>query len=386
MAMVDYPIGAMPPCKRPWTSGALQASCPAMLTRLRVRDFRCFESVGLDLHPRLNAFTGRNAQGKTSLLEAICVLMRLQSPRTSSKGDWIRFGATSCALEGQAAEVALRYTQTATARRLAVEGGACSKTDEYLRHAALIVWMDHADMNLTRGSAEHRRKFLDFAAAQIFPEYRESLKAYERVLRSRNYLLKKDDRISWRQVEAYNEVLARHAATLRAARQALIQFLLPHVERLHHELSGGSERAGLRYMPGYQEEDLAVELTARRADEERTRVTVAGPHRDDLELHLNDRPAGVFGSEGQQRSLSVALKVAQALVLHEQMGQPPLILLDDVFGELDKSRRRAVLRALPAQSQIFVTTTSLDWAEQESWDGAHWEVEEGRVRALRGEP
>lgn len=109
-------------------------------------------------------------------------------------------------------------------------------------------------------------------------------------------------------------------------------------------------------------------------------MTVAGSHRDDLELNLNDRPAGVFGSEGQQRSLSVALKVAQALVLREQMGQPPLILLDDVFGELDKSRRRAVLRSLPEQSQIFVTTTSLDWAEQEAWDGAHWEVEEGHVR------
>ena len=350
-----------------------------MLKSLRVRDFRCLEKLELELHPHVNLFTGRNAQGKTSVLEAICVLMRLQSPRTSAKAEWIRFDAASCALEGIWQDALLRYTQTATARRLAVQGAVCPRMDDYLRQSARIVWMDHADMNLTRGSAEHRRRYLDFAAGQIYPEYREALRAYERVLRSRNFLLKRDAAIPWRQVDAYSEVLHRHASVLRRSRAELVAALVSPAGDVQQTLSAGDEKLGLQYLPGYEAEHLGEELFSFRAEEERLRSTVVGPHRDDLGFLLNGRDATSYASEGQQRSLSVALKVAQARVLEDRLGAAPLLLLDDVFGELDRHRRQALLSALPPASQIFITTTSLDWLDQTPLEAWHWQVQRGAL-------
>jgi len=350
-----------------------------MLKTLRLRDFRCLENLGLELHPRMNVFSGRNAQGKTSILEAICVLMRLQSPRSSDKKEWIRFDAGSCLIEGLLGETTLRYTQTETARRLAVQGTACSRMDAYMPHTALIVWMDHADMNLTRGSGEHRRRFLDFAAAQVFPEYRESLRAYERVLRSRNFLLKRDVVISWKQVDAYAAVMTRHADVLRRCRADLTDAMRADAHSVQAELSGGDEGLEVRFAPGFSSSDLGEELKTLRAEEERQRSTAIGPHRDDLEFTINGRDAASFGSEGQQRTLSVAMKVAQSRVLKERMGRAPLLLVDDVFGELDRHRRQAFLRALPQDSQIFITTTSMDWLDEGTFDGRIWEVRAGKV-------
>ncbi len=350
-----------------------------MLSRLFLRDYRCFATATLALHPRVNIFYGRNAQGKTSLLEAVCVLMRLQSPRTSTKSEWIRFEASTSLIEGTVNDVDLRYAQNATVRRLAVSGAVCTRSDEYLKNTALIVWLDHADMNLVRGGAEHRRRFLDFAAAQMFPEYRDALKAYERSLRSRNYLLKRDDVIPWKQVDAYAVLLQKHGSVLRRCREALLTALEPHVVAVQQHLSGNTEVAALSYARGYEGDDLAAVLHERRAEEERSRSTVAGPHRDDVTLEINARAASAFASEGQQRTLCLALKIAQARVLKEARGQAPLLLMDDIFGELDKARRQAVLTALPPESQIFITTTFLDWMEQTTLNGHCYEVSNGAV-------
>lgn len=348
-----------------------------------VRDFRCFGTAELSLHPRVNVFVGRNAQGKTSLLEAICVLMRLQSPRTSSKGDWVRFDASTVVVEGTFLETPLRYAQNTTARRLAVDGAVCTRSDDYLRSTARVVWMDHADMNLVRAGAAHRRRFLDFAAAQMFPEYREALKSYERALRSRNYVLKRDAVIPWKQADAYAELLGRHGAVLVRCRAALAAALQPHAEEALHHLSSQTERAGLDYLKGFQGEDLVADLASRREEEQRSRSTVAGPHRDDLSLTINGRDASAFASEGQQRSLCLSMKIGQAKVLEESCGRPPLLLMDDIFGELDKERRQAVLSSLPAASQIFITTTFLDWLEQAHLDGTCFEVRAGAVAEAR---
>jgi DNA replication and repair protein RecF len=332
-----------------------------MLSRITVRDFRCIEHADLGLRAPLTFLVGKNAQGKTSLLEAICVLMRLQSPRTSSRAEWMRFGAGSCLVEGRWHDTSLRYAQTAHARRLAVNGVVCARSADYFRSTALIVWMDHSDMNLARGGAEHRRRLLDFAAAQLFPEHLPALRHYERALRARNFLLKRDAVIQWRQVDAYGESLAEHARVIRAGRAELVRRMREWIAASHTALSGGAEVAAVDYACGYSGEDLREELLAMRGEETRARVTAAGTHRDDLLILINGRGAAAFGSEGQQRSVCLALKLAQARVLQEAKGEPPLLLLDDVFGELDAGRRRALLEQLPAGTQAVVTATSADW-------------------------
>jgi DNA replication and repair protein RecF len=351
-----------------------------MLTRLTVRDFRCLASVEVEPHPRLTVVVGRNAQGKTSFLEAACVLLRLQSPRTSARGDWLRFGAESCLVEGAWDQTILRHTQTNSARRLAVDGASCGRAADYLAASALVVWMDHADMSLARGGAEHRRRHLDFAAAQLFPDYLPALRQYERALRARNFLLKRDARIAWAQVDAYGSILDRQAGVISRSRRELVRRMQPWIAEAQARLSGAAESAAAEYQPGFEGESLEAALEALREVETRTRQTAAGTHRDELRLFVGGREAAAFASEGQQRTLSLALKLAQARVLEAASGAAPLLLLDDVFGELDPERRRALLEYLPRDSQKIVTTTFLDWMKDESPDGFVLEAGAGRVR------
>lgn len=351
-----------------------------MLSDLLLRDFRCFTECRVPLHPETTLFIGRNAQGKTSLMEAACVLLRLQSPRTSQKGELIRLGATTMLVEGTLNGKKMRCAQSATARRLAIDGAVCGRSGDYLAQSGLVVWMDHRDMNLLRGGAEHRRRYLDFAASQMFPDYLKALRGYERAVRGRNYVLKRDAVIQWRQADAFARVMDEFAQVLRDRRQSLIESIRPHVAKVHHDLSTGAEVVEVSYVPGFSGASLAEELASRREEEGRNRQTAAGPHRDDLTLTLNGLDASTYASEGQQRSAALALKVAQARVLEETAGKPPLLLLDDVFGELDAQRRRALLGLLPPGTQKIITTTTLDWARDEVVSGMVYGVEAGVVR------
>ena len=350
-----------------------------MLNRLMVRDFRCLAHADVEPHPQMTLITGRNAQGKTSLLEAVCVLMRLQSPRTSSRSEWMRFDAQSCLIEGAWNKALLRYTQTHSARRLAIDGAVCARNGDYLANTALVVWMDHADMNLVRGGAEHRRRYLDFAAAQLFPEYLDALRQYDRALRARNFLLKRDAVIQWRQVDAYAALLDKHARVIRRCRAELIKQMQPWIHDAQKRLSGVNEPANAIYVAGYAGETLQEALHDLRDEESRTRQTGAGTHRDEIMLTVNELDAAKFASEGQQRTLSLSLKLGQARALEQGRGMAPLLLLDDIFGELDPNRRRALLDFLPQNSQTMITTTSLDWMDIAVAGAAVWEVEAGAV-------
>ncbi len=352
-----------------------------MLERLLARDFRCFTEAVLEPHPETTLLVGRNAQGKTSLLEAACVLMRLQSPRTATRTDLIRFGSTACVMEGRWGGHTLRCGLSPTARRLAVDGAVCGRSADYMKNTAVIVWMDHGDMNLIRGSGEHRRRFLDFAAAQIAPDYLHALQGYTRALRSRNHVLKRDAVIHWRQADAYARIMDGFHQILTHQRRQLIESLAPHAREVLATLSLGQEEVELRYAPGCEGESLFETLLAARPDEERTRTTAAGAHRDDFTVMINTRPADAFASEGQQRSLSLALKLSQARALEQARGQPPLLLIDDVFGELDPARRRALLAGLPRGSQKIITTTHLDWAGDLDAAFAVFQVEGAQVAA-----
>ncbi len=351
-----------------------------MLTDLLLRDFRCFDECRVTLHPEMTVFVGRNAQGKTSIMEAACVLLRLQSPRTSNRGEVIRLGAKTMLIEGALGDRKLRCAQSAKVRRLAVDGAVCGRSAEYLGHSGLVVWMDHRDMNLLRGGAEHRRRYLDFAASQIFPDYLKALRGYERALRGRNHVLKRDAIIGWRQADAFAKVMDEFARVLVSRRGELVQMLQPHVTRIHAELSGSSEHGVTNYAPSLSGGGLFETLMLLRDEEQRTRQTAAGPHRDDLDLAINDLDATSYASEGQQRSFALSLKIAQAHALEQTAGQPPLLLLDDVFGELDVHRRRALLRLLPPGTQKIITTTNLDWAQGAVVPGMVYAVEGARVK------
>ena len=334
-----------------------------MLSQIKLRDFRCYEALEVELVPGAQFFTGDNAQGKTSILEAVGVLLRLASPRSSTLTPLIRHDARGFALQGHWGTRQMQFYFNPERRKLALDGVEQSGTAEYLR-VARLVYFSNTDVELVRGSADARRRFLDYLGSQIEPLYRSNLRAYERALRSRNRLLKSYP-VRWREVEAYDTPLLESGQLLTRLRRSLVEELLPWAARAQETIRSATapsaaEGLVLEYQSG-SGEDFPARLAETREEEARLRQTVVGPHRDDLLLRLGGQAAGVYGSEGQQRTLALALKLAQAGLLESVWKQPPLLLLDDIFGELDPTRRNALFTALPAGAQMLVTTTHLDW-------------------------
>ncbi len=333
-----------------------------MLRDLQLRNFRCFESMAVEFGPGFTFIVGPNGRGKTTLLEAACVLLRLQSQRSSSLAPAVRAGQRSFVLSGHADEHLLQFFYSALRRKVAFDGIEQRDPAEYLRLVRVVSFANH-DLDLIRGPAEIRRRYLDFVGTQLDARYRPALRTYERALRSRNALLKSAHPRP-RELEAYTEPLVRAGTLLRGMRTEIVRRLAPAAAASQGAISGGHESLTLEYAPGC-EKDFAAHLARTRAEEERLRLTTVGPHRDDLRLLVEEMPAAQFASEGQQRTSALALKLAQAGLFAEDSPAPPLLLIDDIFGELDAQRRNALLAHLPDESQKLVTATSLAWREGE---------------------
>ncbi len=349
-----------------------------MLADLQVRNFRCFESLGVEFSPGYNFFIGQNGQGKTSILEAACVLLRLQSQRCPTLGPIVRFGEKSFCVSGRVANHFLEFRYSPFRRKIAFDQVEQRSLDEYLR-AARVVSFANTDIELVRGGSETRRRYLDFLGAQIDPTYRPTLRAYERALRSRNALLKSPQPRP-RELAAYDPPLLEHGAKLSAMRARLVQRLAPLATAAHREISVTGERLEVEFSPG-NGDDFAHDLANSRAQEARLRQTVVGPHRDDLRILVEAKAANQFASEGQQRTVALALKIAQSRIFMMEEGTPPLLLIDDIFGELDPARRNSLLQHLPAEAQKLVTATTTQWVEN-GLEGPVSELKDGQF--IRG--
>jgi DNA replication and repair protein RecF len=331
-----------------------------MLRDLQLRNFRCFESRAMEFTSGFNFIVGPNGRGKTTILEAACVLLRLQSQRAPSLAPAVRAGQRSFVLSGHVDEHLLQFYYRPLRRKIAFDAVEQRELGEYLSLVRVVSFANH-DLELVRGPAELRRRYLDFIGSQIDPRYRPALRRYERALRSRNALLKSaTPRL--RELAAYTEPLLEAGSLLRTLRADIVRRLAPGAERSQREISQSKESLRLEYAPG-AEDDFAAHLERSQAEEIRLRLTTVGPHRDDLRLLVENRPAAQFSSEGQQRTTVLALKLAQAKIFHQQEGAAPLLLIDDIFGELDQSRRNALLQHLPNEAQKLVTATSLAWRE-----------------------
>jgi DNA replication and repair protein RecF len=269
----------------------------------------------------------------------------------------IRHEQRGFVLDGHFGAAHMQFYYGRQRRKLALDSVEQKSAAEYLR-LARVVWFGNDDIALVRGAAEMRRRFLDFAAVQFDGGYRTQLRAYEKALRSRNHLLKQPSP-RWREIAAFDGPLVEAGSHLAAARSHLVESLQPHASAAHHAISGGAEKLALRVAPGF-DGDFSNALAEARNEDARLRQTTAGPHRDDLALTLNGTAAD-FGSEGQQRSIVLALKLGLATLLEAHTGAPPVLLIDDVFGELDIARRNALLAHLPQNSQRIITTTHTDW-------------------------
>jgi DNA replication and repair protein RecF len=350
--------------------------------RLEVRDLRNIREVSVELEPGLNVFVGRNAQGKTSLLEAVALLARGRSFRTERVQQIIRRGADATRASGlvvapERHPACLEVEVSSAGRRWRIDGGDVTASRYQGRMDAVVYSTDR--LRIVHGPMRERRSFLDRGAAALSPPYRRVLREYERVVRQRNACLDRGGR----DLPAWDERLVEIGASLRHRRAG-------YASRLQAALAVGYRPQGEAYevvlaqAPEADEaalrQGLAAELTSRYRDEQRARRTLVGPHRDVVQLNIDGVDAALHASSGQARSLLLALALATLEVYRSEHGASAVALLDDLDSELDEPRAAELCREVAARGQALVTTAHPGWARRLGL-GRIFSVDEGRVTA-----
>jgi DNA replication and repair protein RecF len=354
------------------------------LAHLRLRDFRNYARLDADFAPGFNLLLGDNAQGKTNILEAVYLVATLRSFRGVGGAQMLRHGQKGCFVGSTIVSQGEHETKmywSPRERSLALDGRPVKKLTDYLGVLRTVVFCTE-DLLVVKGPARGRRRFMDLLLTQTHRAYLPLIQRYALALRSRNALLKRNF-MDPDALEGFSRELIAAGNEILRFRSELVPRFAPYAIEAHGRIAGG-EALELRYCPGVKG-DFQVELAQSRDRELSCRSTIVGPHRDDLELVIGGKPAALFGSEGQKRTVATALKMAQAEYLTGLHGMPPGLLIDDVMGELDAKRRSGLLpllqRANEACGQVFMTATEENWPRELGVDLKRWAVRAGTLLA-----
>ena len=370
---------------------------------LSLTDFRSYEQVDLDFEPGITALVGPNGQGKTNLVEALGYLATLDSHRVGTDAPLVRAGAERAVVraavvrDGRETRVEVEITP-GKANRARLGGSPVPRAREILGTLRTVLFAPE-DLAIVKGDPSERRRFLDELLVSRAPRYSAVRSDYDRVLKQRNALLKtagaarRSGGGALRTLDVWDAHLATAGAALLAGRLELVDALSPLVDKAYTTVSHGGAVAGLAYSSSLPDDSLAsrdrdvlaaalaAAVAAARESELDRGVTLVGPHRDDLVLTLGDLPARGYASHGESWSLALALRLASYDLLRSDGGEPVLIL-DDVFAELDVSRREQLADLVAPAEQVLVTAAvAADVPEQLT--GARYDVASGEVNRVR---
>ena len=342
------------------------------LDRIELRNFRNYEEVSLDFDPGVNLIVGRNAQGKTNLLEAIGYLGSGKSFRAQRTAEMIRFGADFAEIQGsifsQERQQSLRWLLFAGSRpRQIFRSGVKKKAAADIAGVLQTVLFCPEDLMVLKSGASQRRRLGDMALCQLRPNYEAALAEYNRILETKSRILK--DRFDNPAVEAilpeYDQRLCQVGALLISYRARFYEGLGKAAAGYHGHFSGGNEEFSLQYKTvstvtdpfapvSVLNENLQAHLERHRRAELETAQCLTGPHKDDFDVTLSGLSVKTYGSQGQTRTAAISLKLAQRELMKRESGEEPLLLLDDVLSELDPARQDFVLNQIDS-GQVFIT-------------------------------
>ncbi|MEZ5144481.1 MAG: DNA replication/repair protein RecF [Acidimicrobiales bacterium] len=337
------------------------------LRRLWLRDFRSYAEAEVPFGPGLTAIVGANGEGKTNLLEAIAYLATLGSFRGAPTEALVRTGATEAVVraegEREGRQVLVEAEVAAGGRgRVQVNKQRLRRARDLLGYVRVTVFSPD-DLELVKGGPEQRRRYLDATLVALHPRHDAVQRDLERILRQRNALLRQAGGRLTAEVETtldvWDDKLATTGAALAHARQALVDDLGPLLAAAYVQVARRDTPVTATYRGAWQEAGLATALADARRDDLRRGVTTVGPHRDELGLRIDGLPARTHASQGEQRSLAWALRLASHLLVRDAVGSAPVLLLDDVFSELDPGRSQGLLDGLPAGQTVLTTAGGL---------------------------
>lgn len=369
------------------------------LRRLKTENFRNLAAVDLVPGPGVNVIYGENAQGKTNLIEAIYLLTGQKSFRAAKESDYLRFGTGVARIEAEFTcqnrekTAALAFGNKKLAWLSGVECTPGELTGEFL-----AVVFSPGELALIQEGPAERRAFLDGAISQVMPRYTATLAAISRILLQRNTLItdmQKSGNTAMMEplLETWDRSLARAAFSVCHARARFLRRLAPPAAEIYRDICKREDQPfSLTYQPSIPapggcdwadmtpaegEAHIRAALAAARSEDYKNYCTTIGPHRDNMEVSIAGISARSFGSQGQQRSCALALKLAQCRVMEETLGEAPIILLDDVLSELDKTRREYFLHG-KHPGQVFITCCDRN-AARTLGDGAAFRMKEGQL-------
>lgn len=338
---------------------------------LNLKNYRNCENVSLDFPKRKTLIIGKNAQGKTNILESIYFLSGLKTPRTSVVSDLIKFGTNSCEinanLERNNTEIELDFLYNIEKKRELKINKVKSQPRDF-KQCLKTVLFSTKDLLLLRGTPQDRRDWLDRAISQIYSAYDERLSKYDKIRVQKNNLLK-NDCIDNTLLDIYNEQLVITGANIILLRQKFLKEI-QQIASSKHKIISDSEEFSLNYTCPKEEineicEYLKNELEQRKNEEIARHQSCVGPHRDDIEFKINGIDAVKFASQGQQRTLVLALKLGELQIIKEKTGYSPILLLDDVLAELDEVRQNYLLKSIDDDVQTIITSVDTLLFEEE---------------------
>ncbi|MGM0219033.1 DNA replication/repair protein RecF [Enterococcus sp. AZ126] len=347
------------------------------LNEIEVQHYRNYDGLTLDFPKTLNIFLGENAQGKTNLLESIYVLAMTRSHRTSNEKELVHWDSDSAKISGviekKTGTIPLEIIISNKGRKTKVNHIEQKRLSSYIGQLNVILFAPE-DLSLVKGSPQLRRKFIDMELGQVNPIYLYDLVQYQSVLKQRNQYLKQlaekkqSDHIY---LDILTEQLAEFGGKVLFARLEFIKKLEHWANLLHKKISHEKEELAIEYFSSipldkehFSLEEIQKQLLQSLLDNRKRELfkanTFLGPHRDDLIFNVNGQNVQTYGSQGQQRTTALSVKLAEIDLMYSETGEYPVLLLDDVMSELDNERQLHLLETIEGKVQTFLTTTSLD--------------------------
>ena len=367
------------------------------IKQIQLKNYRNYHQLDVNFENKVNVIIGENAQGKTNLLEAIYLLAFTKSYRTSNDRELIRWNEEFAKITGklmkkQDRTVPLELIFHKSGKKAKLNHLEQKRLSEYIG-AMNIVMFAPEDLALVKGSPQARRRFIDMELGQIEPMYLYHLGQYQKLLKQRNHMLKqlqydKGSDITF--LHILTEQLVKHAAAILKKRFDFLTLLRKWAQPIHYQISRELEDLRIVYDSSVEvleqddEEKLEQKYTEAFAKSEQNELrrgtTMVGPHRDDLIFYINDKDVKLFGSQGQQRTTALSLKLAEIDLIYDQIGEYPILLLDDVLSELDDFRQSHLLSTIQGKVQTFVSTTNIDGIHHDTLEQASiYRVENGNL-------
>ncbi|MBP1949469.1 DNA replication/repair protein RecF [Virgibacillus litoralis] len=352
------------------------------IEQLQLKNYRNYDQLDISFDDKINVIIGENAQGKTNLMEAIYVLAFTKSHRTPREKELIQWEQEYARIEGRVTKrkqsFPLEIILSTKGKKAKLNRIEQKKLSDYIG-ALNVVMFAPEDLTLVKGPPQIRRRFIDMELGQIQPRYIYHLGQYQKILKQRNHLLKqmqrreKQDRTM---LHVLTEQLIEHAATLLERRFVFLELLRKWATPIHYGISRELEKLEIKYASTIEVSEAANKekidsIYTNKFHEIQEKeiergTTLIGPHRDDLVFHVNNKDVQTFGSQGQQRTTALSVKLAEIELIYNEVGEYPILLLDDVLSELDDHRQSHLLNTIQGKVQTFVSTTSVDGINHET--------------------